>query len=861
MASLISEAHLLEARTAMATETPAIPPEKKRKSRKRPLSNPVVTRRRERQRETQRPASASQARRDDPVHEEGLQLEHQEFGSLETHLQELRDTLTTVQVPEATDGTVSAWAQRQLLTDVKMKTARPMLFNAKLSAERIAIQKCHRCCAEELLELLGAWTVFHWTWSSSVQPVTWRPTRGISSMTERLCSMDFWSPFPLQLLWWWMKMASLSFVNKYVNCLFLLQGQSVNALMTSQLLLGSIFLWSPSTDDTMSACLGNPVHPALQNGLLRLKTCFCIGTGQLAPAASWLHIYKYDVFTSFEHMKVTAPAMSRQAFLKMLEHRSVQAGRTGSICADTFQRSFFEFCFCQYKQEDMCQIHHFVCPACSPDMLAVCCDGNRKHYRFSKSKGTEEPPIYEGLFLAKDEEVATFVDLVRGNMKSGNDSAVCGTAKFTAGREMSKKSGAQIDEEGIQVAVCRHGFLLRGLNHFRGEIYAYPMFLQKEMSKKANVDFFCMDVTCRYWPYLNKIAEGLPELLPLTEMRPFLSVMHAKAHTAKCEVRWGGRSQDGAGNTVREEVEQVNSFLSRAALVTKYMTKSGRVNMLTQQAMDWNRRKRDNLHHVLAHRYVKITERAKVEAASFSDFKKEHNLDQETIQQWVYDVRQWAVTERVYAPGCTEGLRVDIENITVTLLRRKQDLYRQHDSNQARQRKRKRMRELKKKLREKVVQYNTGVQGEQIDEELACSLTEGYILPWERHANGNTFRLKRSVFDQVMLVRRLEEEQSILVKEMSQHIMFLLKEVEALRGHTLEGIKTNNFGDLTEDAAHGLKSVLSRRWHFLKSQHKQAVHAYSGVAALECHDLQLQQDIEESDDNDYTSPESEEEDL
>lgn len=31
---------------------------------------------------------------------------------------------------------------------------------------------------------------------------------------------------------------------------------------------------------------------------------------------------------------------------------------------------------------------------------------------------TEEPPLYEGLFLAKDEEVATFVDLVRGNMRS-----------------------------------------------------------------------------------------------------------------------------------------------------------------------------------------------------------------------------------------------------------------------------------------------------------------------------------------------------------------------------------------------------------------------------------------------------------
>ncbi len=42
----------------------------------------------------------------------------------------------------------------------------------------------------------------------------------------------------------------------------------------------------------------------------------------------------------------------------------------------------------------------------------------------------------------------------------------------------------------------------------------------------------------RYWPYLEKIADKLPELQPLTEMRPFLSVMHAKAHTGKCEVQW-----------------------------------------------------------------------------------------------------------------------------------------------------------------------------------------------------------------------------------------------------------------------------------------------------------------------------------
>jgi len=42
----------------------------------------------------------------------------------------------------------------------------------------------------------------------------------------------------------------------------------------------------------------------------------------------------------------------------------------------------------------------------------------------------------------------------------------------------------------------------------------------------------------RYWPYLRKVAEELSDLQPLMEMRPFLSVMHAKAHTAKCEVQY-----------------------------------------------------------------------------------------------------------------------------------------------------------------------------------------------------------------------------------------------------------------------------------------------------------------------------------
>ncbi|XP_052464903.1 uncharacterized protein LOC128021636 isoform X1 [Carassius gibelio] len=532
MAALISDAYLHDARAAMAKKNPAFPQRKMRKSRKRSLTNPLVTGRCEKHRETHCPASAaSQSRRRDPVHEEGLQIEDQELASLETRLQELRYTITADQVTEGTDRMVSAWEQRQLLTDVRMKTARPMLFDAKLSAERVSVQNCHRCCAVEAvircldcvpldMEYLCATcdmeahkrNIFHdreAVFYGFLEPIP--PTtavvlneNGQPQFCEQICQLPV--PAPRSIC-------------ECTHDFTITPGKHISVVTIN----GRYDVCLPRK--SCSSCSAEWT-PELKDLLIY----------RYWPAStSCQTLYKFDVFTSFEHMKVTAPAMSRQAFLKMLEHRSVQAGRTGSICADTFQRSFFEFTFCQYKEEDMCQVHHFECPACYPDMLAVCSDGNRKHYRFSKSKGTEEPPIYEGLFLAKDEEVATFVDLVRGNMRSANESAVCGTAKFTAGREMSKKSGAQIDEEGIQVAVCRHGFLLRGLNHYRGEIFAYPMFLQREMSKKANVTFFCMDVTCRYWPYLNKVAEGLPELLPLTEMRPFLSVMHAKAHTAKCE--------------------------------------------------------------------------------------------------------------------------------------------------------------------------------------------------------------------------------------------------------------------------------------------------------------------------------------
>ncbi|XP_016418471.1 uncharacterized protein LOC107748254 isoform X2 [Sinocyclocheilus rhinocerous] len=104
------------------------------------------------------------------------------------------------------------------------------------------------------------------------------------------------------------------------------------------------------------------------------------------------------------------------------------------------------------------------------------------------------------------------------------------------------------------------------------------------------------------------------DLRPLLQMRPVLSVMHAKAHSTKCEIIWSGKNQEGAGTTAGEEVEMVNSYLSRCALTTKYMTKSARNDMLTVHAIGRNRRKREGLHLALSSRCIKTFKKAEAES-------------------------------------------------------------------------------------------------------------------------------------------------------------------------------------------------------------------------------------------------------
>nr|XP_055042773.1 uncharacterized protein LOC129429840 isoform X3 [Misgurnus anguillicaudatus] len=83
-----------------------------------------------------------------------------------------------------------------------------------------------------------------------------------------------------------------------------------------------------------------------------------------------------DKALSHCEMKMAAPGLSFQAFLRMLDQRTVCFGCTGKISADSFQKRFLAL---RFKVDNIFK--------------------------------SEEPDIFEGIFIAKDEDITKLVKL------------------------------------------------------------------------------------------------------------------------------------------------------------------------------------------------------------------------------------------------------------------------------------------------------------------------------------------------------------------------------------------------------------------------------------------------------------------
>ncbi|KAF3837913.1 hypothetical protein F7725_009681 [Dissostichus mawsoni] len=143
-------------------------------------------------------------------------------------------------------------------------------------------------------------------------------------------------------------------------------------------------------------------------------------SGYWPASVSISTLYTLDLLSSFEELKVISPGFSRQAFAKLLEHRTKCGGRSGPVNGDALQRSFLEFSYASYEEDQLCCGAPFICPACTPEMLAVSADGNRKLYRFRRSGSSDDSAFFNGLFVAEDSVVAAFVDKIQRSLKNAS---------------------------------------------------------------------------------------------------------------------------------------------------------------------------------------------------------------------------------------------------------------------------------------------------------------------------------------------------------------------------------------------------------------------------------------------------------
>ncbi|XP_042610545.1 uncharacterized protein LOC109074081 [Cyprinus carpio] len=182
------------------------------------------------------------------------------------------------------------------------------------------------------------------------------------------------------------------------------------------------------------------------------------------------------------------------------------------------------------------------------------------------------------------------------------------------------------------------------------------------------------------------------------------------------------------------------------------------------------------------------------------------------LEDWVNDVKEWADATTTSTTNDVDALEAELRCWCIK--RRSQHLYKDTDGNKGHARIRPKIREEKGILTSVVEKYNKMV----LNTETLCSetmLSGETAWPWQLpHSDSVDLRTKRKAFDIIMSVRRLQEEQKILVTEMDNHRKYLSTRAETLRelsclfaSETLE----NSQCGLSEEGLKGLQSIIHRK--------------------------------------------------
>ncbi|KAA0721328.1 hypothetical protein E1301_Tti021132 [Triplophysa tibetana] len=227
----------------------------------------------------------------------------------------------------------------------------------------------------------------------------------------------------------------------------------------------------------------------------------------------------------------------------------------------------------------------------------------------------------------------------------------------------------------------------------------------------------------------------------------------------------------------------------------------------------------------------------KKETESLQDMKKELSVDDGILYQWVTDVQEWAHTTSVgNNDAAIQPIRNTIEELSLCIKQRQHRLYRHTATNKGRNKIRRKMNEERKKLSSSIEQHNALVDPSFKVVSIEEVLQNDFVFPWQLTEQDDVNLLtKKKVYDKVMLIQRLEEEQTVLVQEAKQHWLYLRSQEHKLNSLLDTIISGVNPWNLPDDGIQGLQCVLKRKLHELRAHQDTVKTSYQAIDTITEH--------------------------
>ncbi|XP_072030630.1 uncharacterized protein [Amphiura filiformis] len=277
------------------------------------------------------------------------------------------------------------------------------------------------------------------------------------------------------------------------------------------------------------------------------------------------------------------------------------------------------------------------CPACPKDTGSkfISLDANFGLVRKVNSGSSPVEPKHAGKI---------FVDsAVNERVSNNNDDKIdkkneC--SNFQAGNAVrSKNKTANLDVTGVFGSCCRHGVPHTFLNIDRGEKLCYAIHVLDTLlgGTESGVKLHVLyDIACMLDRHIvcKNIAHKYENIVLA------VPIFHAYGHKMSCQVKYSTRWLPGLGLTDGEEMERIWAYLRRFSFITKEMTPSHRIDLLTDGLLHYKRKKIQDMDCNLARNMEKANFVLGSTQSDLQEACKQLGVSIGDIDKWVQEEKE-----------------------------------------------------------------------------------------------------------------------------------------------------------------------------------------------------------------------------